>query len=77
MKFHIITIFPEAFESFLETSVIGKAREKGLFDIELYKLNDFAKEKSGHVDDKAFGMHGQVLSPEPLSKALEHIFASI
>lgn len=77
MKFHIITIFPEAFESFMQTSVIGKAREKELFDIQCYKLNDFAKDHSGHVDDKAFGMHGQVLSPEPLSRALEHIFESI
>lgn len=74
MKFHIITIFPEAFESFLQTSIIGKAKEKWVFECHLYKLNDFAPEKSGHVDEKAFGMHGQVLSPEPLAKAIESIF---
>lgn len=77
MKFHIITIFPEAFTSFLETSIIGKAREKWLLEVELYKLNDFAKDTSGHVDDKAFGMHGQVLSPTPLSRAIEHIQNSV
>jgi len=70
MKFHIITIFPEAFTSFLDTSIIWKAREKWLLEVELYKLNDFAKDTSGHVDDKAFGMHGQVLSPIPLSRAI-------
>lgn len=74
MKIHIITIFPEAFTSFLETSIIWKAREKWLLEVELYKLNDFSPETSGHIDDKAFGMHGQVLSPIPLSKALEFIF---
>ena len=74
MKFHIITIFPEAFTSFLSTSIISKAQEKGVFEVELYKLNQFAPEKSGHVDDKAFGMHGQVLSPEPLARAIESIF---
>ncbi|MCH8518850.1 tRNA (guanosine(37)-N1)-methyltransferase TrmD [Candidatus Gracilibacteria bacterium] len=74
MKFHIITIFPEAFTSFFATSIIGKAQEKGLFEIELYKLNDFSKKKFKQVDDKAFGMHGQVLSPEPLSEAIEYIF---
>jgi tRNA (guanine37-N1)-methyltransferase len=74
MKFHIITIFPEAFTSFLETSIIWKAREKWLIDVQLYKLNEFAKDTSGHVDDKAFGMHGQVLSPIPLARAIEHIF---
>ncbi len=77
MKFHIITIFPEAFNSFLETSIIGKAREKGLLEVYLYKLNEFAKDTSGHVDDKAFWMHGQVLSPLPLSRAIEHIFEKI
>lgn len=74
MKFHIITIFPEAFTSFLETSIVWKAKQKGLFEIKLYKLNEFAKDSCGHVDDKAYGMHGQVLSPVPLSRAIEHIF---
>lgn len=74
MKFHIITIFPESFESFISSSIIGKAKEKWLFDISFYKLNEFAKEKSWHVDSKAFGMHGQVLAPEPLSRAIEHVF---
>lgn len=73
MKFHIITIFPEAFTSFLETSIMWKAREKWLLEVELYKLNEYAKDTSGHVDDKAYGMHGQVLSPLPLSRALEDI----
>lgn len=77
MKFHIITIFPEAFSSFFETSVIGKAYEKKLFEVELYKLNDFSTGNSGHIDDKAFGMHGQVLSPEPLAGAIEHIFERV
>ena len=74
MKFHIITIFPEAFESFMNTSIIGKARSKWLLDIKLYKLNEFAKDTSGHVDSKAFGMHGQVLSALPLQRAISHIF---
>lgn len=74
MKVHIITIFPWAFTSFLETSIIWKAREKWLLQVELYKLNEFAKDTSGHVDDKAFWMHGQVLSPIPLSRAINSIF---
>jgi len=77
MKFHIITIFPQAFSSFLESSIIWKAREKWLLEVELYKLNEFAKDTSGHVDDKAFWMHGQVLSPIPLSRAINHIFDKV
>jgi len=77
MKFHIITIFPEAFSSFLETSIIGRAREKSLFHVELYKLNDFSNKKFGQVDDKAFGMHGQVISAEPLTASIESIFETL
>ncbi len=77
MKFHIITIFPEAFESFLATSIIGKAYKKKLFEVNFYKLNEFSPETSGHIDAKAFWMHGQVLKPEPLSRAIEHIFENV
>ena len=77
MIFHIITIFPEAFNSFLHTSIIAKAFEKWLFEIKFYKLGDFSKKKFKQIDDKAFGMHGQVISPEPLSNAIEHIFKNI
>ncbi len=45
--------------------------------MQLYKLNDFSSKRFGQVDDKAFGMHGQVLSPEPLAKAIEHIFEKL
>lgn len=77
MKFHIITIFPESFESHFNTSMMRKARDNNLFSLELYKLNDFSDKNFGHVDDKAYGMHGQVISPEPLSKAIEHVFEKV
>ena len=77
MKFHIITIFPESFTSYFQTSMMKKAQEQWLFSLELYKLNDFSEKNFKHVDDKAYGMHGQVLSPEPLAKAIEHIFEKI
>ena len=77
MKFHIITIFPESFTSFLETSIIGRARNKWLLEVKLYKLNHYAEDTSGHVDEKAYGMHGQVLSAIPLSSAIEDIFKKI
>ncbi|MDD3302829.1 MAG: tRNA (guanosine(37)-N1)-methyltransferase TrmD [Candidatus Gracilibacteria bacterium] len=74
MKIHIITIFPESFGAYLDSSVIGRAKKNGLIEINLYKLNDFSKDKFKHVDDKAFGTHGQVISPEPLDKAINYIF---
>ncbi len=77
MKIHIITIFPEAFESYFSSSIVGRAVEKKLFEPVFYKLNDFSDKNFGHVDEKAYGMHGQVLSPEPISKAIEHIFEQV
>jgi tRNA (guanine37-N1)-methyltransferase len=57
MKIHIITIFPESFDSFFSNSIIKRAKEKRLFDVEIYKLNDFSDNKTKRVDNKAYGMH--------------------
>lgn len=76
MKIHIITIFPESFESYFSSSIMKKAIENNLFSIELYKLNDFSKNSSKRVDEKAYGMHWQVISPEPLSDCIEYIFSN-
>jgi len=77
MKFHIITIFPESFDCFFKTSIIWRANKKWLFDFEIYKLNDFSNNKTKRVDDKAYWMHGQVISPEPLDKAINYIFDKV
>lgn len=77
MRIHIITIFPESFNSFFETSIIWNAVKKGLFEFELYKLNDFSELKTKRVDDKAYWWHWQVISPEPLWKAINFIFDKV
>ncbi|MCH2189138.1 tRNA (guanosine(37)-N1)-methyltransferase TrmD [Candidatus Gracilibacteria bacterium] len=77
MKFHIITLFPEAFESFFEHSMVGRAKQKGLFEVETYNLCDASIKPTRRVDDKAYGMHGQVISPEPLANTLQQIFTKV
>lgn len=77
MKVHIITIFPEVFNSYFSSSIIWRAKDNILFTPVLYKLNDFSNKKFKQVDDKAYWMHWQVLSPEPLSKAIENVFENI
>jgi tRNA (guanine37-N1)-methyltransferase len=77
MKFHILTIFPEAFNSYFASSIMWNAINKWLFWVEFYKINDFSDKKFKHIDDKAYWMHGQVISPEPLSKALDFIWEKI
>lgn len=77
MKIHIITIFPESFSSYFSSSIMKRAIEDGFLELNFYKLNDFSTSKTKRVDDKAYWMHGQVLSPEPLSKAIETIFTKV
>ncbi|NPA49485.1 MAG: tRNA (guanosine(37)-N1)-methyltransferase TrmD [Thermodesulfobacteria bacterium] len=71
MRFDVITIFPEYFESPLEVGALKKARERGLVEINLVNLRDFAFDKHKMVDDRPFGGgEGMVFKPEPLYRAI-------
>jgi len=77
MKIHIIAIFTDSFKSYFTSSIMWRAIDKWLFEIEYYKLNDFSTKKFKQVDNKAYGMHWQVLEPKPLSKAINHIYKKV
>lgn len=76
-KIHIITIFPDSFESYFSSSIIWIARDKWYFDILLYKLNNFSSDNFKRVDSKAYWMHWQVLRADILSLAIEYIFEKV
>ncbi len=74
MKFHILTIFPEYFESPLKVGLLGKAIQKGLIKVNLLNLRDFATDKHKTVDDEPFGGgEGMVFKPEPLYRAIQSV----
>ncbi len=76
MRFDVITIFPEYFTSPLETGALKKARERGLIQVNLINLRDFALDKHKMVDDRPFGGgEGMVFKPEPLYRAIESLRA--
>lgn len=77
MNFHIITIFPESFDSYFSSSIMKKALEKKLFSLKFYKLNDFSEKPSKRVDDKAYWMHWQVIEAPVLAKTIEFIFKKV
>ena len=54
MKFDCLTLFPEMFEP-LNQSILGRAKEKNLIEINLINIRDFSKDKHKKVDDKPFG----------------------
>ncbi len=74
MKINIIRLFPGAIESYFWSSIMKMAQEKWLFFPVLYNLCDYSIQNTRRVDEKAYGMHWQVISPEPLSRAIEDIF---
>lgn len=68
----VFTIFPEMFESPLNSSILYKARKKGLLNISFVNFRDYAQDKHNSVDDYPFGGGaGMVLKPEPIILALE------
>lgn len=72
LKVHILTLFPEFFESPLNVSIIKRAREQGLVNIEMINIRDFSQDKHKKVDDYPYGGGcGMVMKPEPIFEAVE------
>ena len=72
MKFSVITLFPEMVAAPLSQSMIGKAREKGIVEVEVKDLRDFCEGKHRVADDAPFGGGGgMLLKAEPLIRAVK------
>lgn len=72
MRFSVITIFPELFESFRKVGLFGKAIEQGLVQLECVNPRDFTDNKHRTVDDAPYGGgSGMVMRVEPIVQALE------
>ncbi|MBS5737446.1 MAG: tRNA (guanosine(37)-N1)-methyltransferase TrmD [Clostridiales bacterium] len=67
MRFDIMTLFPGEVDAFLSSSVIGRARSKGIIEIECHDIRNYAKDKHRHVDDYPYGGGvGMVMQVEPI-----------
>jgi len=74
MRIDIITVLPELLESPLNYSIVKRAKEKGLVEINIINLRDFTTDKYKSVDDYAFGGGaGMVMMIEPVYKAIEKL----
>lgn len=72
MIFDILTLFPEMFQSHLESSLLKKAREKGLIRVNLHNIRDYAGGRHRVTDDYPYGGGaGMVLKVEPVAEALD------
>ncbi|MCL6634949.1 MAG: tRNA (guanosine(37)-N1)-methyltransferase TrmD [Peptococcaceae bacterium] len=74
MRFDILTLFPEMFAGPFSSSILKRARERGLIEINLVNIRDFSTNKHHTVDDAPYGGGaGMVMGPEALSGAIEHV----
>ncbi|MGN0715571.1 MAG: tRNA (guanosine(37)-N1)-methyltransferase TrmD [Anaerovoracaceae bacterium] len=74
MKIHILTLFPEMFTPVTEASILGRAGEKGILDINLIQIRDFSNDKHNKADDTPFGGGvGMVMLADPIFGALRSI----
>ncbi|MCB0337612.1 MAG: tRNA (guanosine(37)-N1)-methyltransferase TrmD [Bdellovibrionales bacterium] len=72
LSVEILSLFPEIFNSFLETSLVRKALDNGLFQVRCTNIRDFADPPHYRVDDVPYGGGGgMLLRVEPLAKAIE------
>lgn len=74
MKIDIISVVPQLMESFFAHSILKRAIEKGLLEVNLFNLREFTSYKHGQVDDYQFGGGaGLVMMVEPLVNAIENL----
>lgn len=74
IRIDIISVIPDLMKSFFEHSICKRAQKNNLVEIHLHDLHDYSVKKHRQVDDYPFGGGaGMVLSPEPLSKAIESL----
>jgi tRNA (guanine37-N1)-methyltransferase len=72
MHFHIITLFPKSFDSYLGESILKRALEDKKIKVSFYNPRDFTKDKWRRIDQRPFGGGpGMVIQAEPVVKAIE------
>jgi tRNA (guanine37-N1)-methyltransferase len=74
MQFEVFTLLPEVFPPYLESSILQRARQRGLIDVRLHNIREWARDKHHTTDDMPYGGGGgMVMKPEPIFDAVESI----
>lgn len=76
LRIDIVCVVPQILESFVSTSIIGRGQEKGLVEIHLHNLHDYATDRYKHIDDSPYGGGaGMVIQCEPVFTCIEGLLA--
>lgn len=74
MQFEVFTLLPEVFPSYLETSILKRAQERGLIHVDVHNIRDYTHDKHHMTDDTPYGGGGgMVMKPEPIFEAVESV----
>lgn len=78
MHIHIVSLFPDIFTSFLQTSLIGKAQEKELLQFSLVNPRDFCTDKHQQIDDTVYGGGaGMLIKAKPIIDAVNSVIQTV
>lgn len=76
LRIDIVCAVPQTLDSVVTTSIVGRAREKGLVDIHVHNLHDYATDRFRHIDDTPYGGGaGMILECEPIFSCIEGLQA--
>lgn len=74
MKIDIATLFPEMCENYFSQSVVGRARKKGIFEINCHNIRDYTTDKHNRVDDTPYSeRQGMLMQAEPIYRCFEQV----
>jgi tRNA (guanine37-N1)-methyltransferase len=77
LRFEVFTLFPEVFEPYLQSSILLRAQQRGLVEVHLHNIRDWATGKHHITDDEPYGGGGgMVMKPEPIFAAVESIMGA-
>lgn len=74
MRIDILTLFPEMCECVLDESIIGRARKKGIIEVNCHNIRDYTADKHRRVDDMPYGGgQGMLMKPEPIAACFDAV----
>lgn len=77
LRFDVFTLFPEVFEPYLQTSILQRARQRGLVEVALHNIRDWTTDRHHVTDDEPYGGGGgMVMKPEPIFAAVEDVLGA-
>jgi tRNA (guanine37-N1)-methyltransferase len=78
MQFEVFTLLPEVFPPYLDSSILQRARLRGLIDVRVHNIRDYTHDKHHITDDTPYGGGGgMVMKPDPIFEAVESVLGPL